>query len=75
MHQLLFQPENNPGLTISQNCLADFTSRERRFEQAAQEAKLLHNGHSKTPVERKRSEPREIIPAPAQRPAKLPLSA
>jgi hypothetical protein len=50
---------------------------ERRFEQAVREANALQqaNGHSKTPVERKRFEPRDIRAAPGQRPAKLPMIA
>jgi lipopolysaccharide/colanic/teichoic acid biosynthesis glycosyltransferase len=50
---------------------------ERRFEQAVREANALHqaNGHSKMPVERKRSEPRDTRGLPSQRPAKLPVTA
>jgi lipopolysaccharide/colanic/teichoic acid biosynthesis glycosyltransferase len=50
---------------------------ERRFERAVREANALQqaNGQSKTPVERKRFEPRDIRAAPGQRPARLPMTA
>lgn len=50
---------------------------ERRFERAVREANALQqaNGHSKTPAERKRFEPRDTRAAPGQRPARLPMTA
>ena len=50
---------------------------ERRFEQPLRDANALQhvNGQSKMPMERKRSEPREIRAAAAQRATRLPISA
>ncbi len=50
---------------------------ERRFEQAVREANALQqaNGHSKTPVERKRAEIREISAARRQSSPTIPVGA
>ncbi len=66
-----------PDLRIALFTLIFLFKGERRFEQAVREANALQqaNGHSKMPVERERSEPRDTRDLPSQRPAKLPVTA